>query len=105
MIFDGTRKHWSTGVKRTALSLALGMCLMSGRVDAQSVTGTIFGDATAGSVVVIENVETGATYNVTVDSSGRYSASALPTGHYKVTLQRDGSVVSERDNAAVAPAA
>lgn len=96
-----TRDVWSTGVRRTTLSLALGMCLLAGRVDAQSVTGTIFGDAAAGSTVVIANLDTGATYTVTADSNGRYSAPALPTGRYKVTLQQDGTIVSERENVRV----
>ncbi len=79
--------------KKTVLitSVALGMCLMSS-AHAQSVTGSIYGNAGAGGgVVVIENVETGAKISVTPDANGRYTASALPSGRYKVTLERDGT--------------
>lgn len=101
MKWDSSKRRWSIGAKRSALSLALGMCLMAGRVDAQSVTGTIFGDAAAGSTVVIQNLDTGASYSVNVDANGRYSASALPTGRYKISLQQGGNVVSERENVRV----
>ncbi len=80
----------SRGLRRTVLSAAISMCLMTS-VQAQSVSGSIFGNAGAGGgVVVIENIETGIRVSVTPDSQGHYSASTLPSGRYKVTLQRDG---------------
>lgn len=79
-------KYLSAGARRTALSIALGMCFAGG-VQAQSVTGSIFGNTgTGGGVVVIENTGTGAKVTVTADANGRYTATQLPTGRYKVTV-------------------
>lgn len=97
------RKIFARGLKRRALTVALGMCFV-GAIHAQSsITGTIFGQvpAQAGNTVVVENLDTGLKRTVTVDNSGRYQASSLPNGRYKVTLQKDGAVVSVRDNIAV----
>lgn len=95
----GTRTY-ATGLKRTALAVALGMCF-AGAVDAQSnITGTIFGQvpAQAGTTVVIENLDTGLSRTIQADAQGRYRATSLPNGRYRVTLQRDGNTVSVRDN-------
>lgn len=77
-------KYLSKGLKRTALSFALGMCFVTG-VQAQSAVGSLFGNAKPGSSITIENPETGASRSVTVDANGRYTFSQLPPGSYKVT--------------------
>jgi hypothetical protein len=89
-------------VRRTALSLALGMCFASG-VHAQSNSaGTIFGSGVEpGTTIVIESQDTGIKREVTADANGRYSATALPVGKYKVTMQRDGQAVGTRENVSV----
>ena len=38
---------------------------------------------------------------MTVGADGNYRIAALPNGKYKVTLQKDGAVVSTRDNVQV----
>lgn len=96
-------KHFSGNFKRSALAVALGMCF-AGTIQAQSnITGTIFGQAPAeaGTTIVIENLDTGLSRTVSVDSEGRYRVSSLPNGRYKVTLQKNGANVSVRDNVAV----
>ncbi|MBY0574055.1 MAG: TonB-dependent receptor [Undibacterium sp.] len=82
-----------------ALMVAFGASVLSMGISevafAQSnASGSIFGQANAGSVVSIQNVETGAKRNANVDSSGRFNITALPVGHYKVDLTRDGKIVS-----------
>lgn len=73
------------GLKRTALSLALGLCF-TGSVYAQSNTsGNVSGTTTAGATVVIDNEATGFHREITADASGNYSFRALPPGTYKVT--------------------
>jgi hypothetical protein len=64
-----------------------------------NATGTIFGQvaAEAGNSIGIENVETGAKRTVVPDATGRYQATALPTGRYKVTLSKNGQIVETRD--------
>ena len=98
----GTR-NLSKGLKRSALAIALGMCF-AGSVEAQSnITGTIFGQVPAqpGTTVVIENLDTGFSRTIQADAQGRYRASSLPNGRYRVTLKKDGNTVSVRDNVEV----
>jgi outer membrane receptor for ferrienterochelin and colicin len=86
---------------RTALCAALTVCFASS-VHAQSNTaGAVFGQATAGDRVLIENPATGFRREISVGSDGLYRASALPTGTYRVTLQRADGSSSVRDNVAV----
>ena len=76
------------GLKRTALSIALGMCFASSVVLAQSSVGTVFGTAKPGSSVTIVNTGTGATRDVTADSTGRFNFAQLAPGSY--TVSADG---------------
>ncbi|KFN43504.1 TonB-dependent receptor [Arenimonas oryziterrae] len=89
------------GLKRTALSLALGMCF-AGAVQAQSNTnGSVFGQATSGDTIIVENASTGFKREISVSSDGSYRASSLPTGTYKVTVKHADGTTSTRDNVAV----
>jgi hypothetical protein len=64
-----------------------------------NASGNIFGriEAPAGASVQLSNTETGLKRTFTPDASGRYQATALPAGHYKVDLVRDGKVVESND--------
>ncbi|MGN6112879.1 MAG: TonB-dependent receptor [Luteimonas sp.] len=75
--------YLAKGLKRSTLTVALGLCVAGG-VQAQSTTGSVFGQAPAGSTVTITN-NSGFSRTVTVDADGRYSASQLPVGNYTVT--------------------
>src|SRR4249919_1661835 len=78
-------KNITKGLKRTALSVALGMCF-AGSVYAQSnSTGNIVGQTTAGGTVVVENPATGFRREITADAAGNYRVGNLPIGTYKVT--------------------
>lgn len=72
------------GFKRSTLTLALGVCF-AGSVHAQSSTGSIFGETSAGGKVAIQNADTGTSREITADSNGRFSFSQLPPGRYTVT--------------------
>ena len=77
----------NTGLKRTALSVALGMCF-AGSVFAQSnSTGSIAGTTDAGATVTIENPATGFKREITAGADGSYRVGSLPTGTYKVTTK------------------
>ncbi len=81
----------SKGIKRTALSLALGACFVGG-VQAQSNTsGAITGRASSGDTITITNPSTGFSRTVTVGADGSYRFSALPTGQYTVTSSAGGT--------------
>jgi hypothetical protein len=79
----------------TALVLALG--LASGTAFAQSATAALSGQAKAGDVAVVENVDTGFSREVKVKDNGRYALRNLPTGTFKVTIRHpDGSIETPR---------
>ncbi|URL58664.1 TonB-dependent receptor [Luteibacter flocculans] len=91
-------------IRRTALCTALAFCFASGAVLAQSnASGVVFGRVAQpdGAVVHLENLDTGLTRDVGVDADGRYRASSLPVGRYKVSVQRGGQVAESRDNVQV----
>lgn len=81
---NGSR-YLSKGVKRTALSIALGMCF-AGAVHAQTNTaGAVAGHAKAGDTVTITNPSTGFSRTITVNSDGNYRFAQLPTGQYQIS--------------------
>jgi outer membrane receptor for ferrienterochelin and colicin len=88
--------------RQTALAAALSMGL-AGVVMAQSTTGSIFGQAEPGDTVTVTSGSTGLSRDVAVDSSGRYRVSNLPVGAYSVTLKKDGTVVSTRNDVTISP--
>ena len=73
------------GLKRTALSVALGMCFAGSALAQSNSTGNISGQTTAGATVVVENAATGFRREVTADANGNYRVSSLQPGTYKVT--------------------
>lgn len=75
--------YLAKGLKRSALTVALGLCFAGG-VQAQSTTGGINGSAPAGSTVTVTN-NSGFTRTVTVDANGRFNINNLPVGNYTVT--------------------
>jgi hypothetical protein len=76
--------------KRTKISscalLALGGALMfSTPVFAQTSEGSLFGTASGGTAVILVNVETGQSRQITSDSDGTFSFARVPPGRYRVT--------------------
>lgn len=89
-------------LRRSALTVALGLCFASG-VHAQSnTTGNIVGHAQAGSTVVVSNPTTGFSREITVGADGTYRAGALPPGTYTVTLRGADGSASVRNGVSVA---
>ena len=74
----------ANGLKRSALTVALGLCFAGG-VQAQSSVGSIYGETAAGGSVSIQNVDTGASRTVTADAAGRFNFAQLAPGRYNVT--------------------
>lgn len=89
--------------RRTALALALGFGLAGGAWAQSNSSGVIFGRVAGepGSVVQIQNLDTGLSREVGVDADGRYRAASLPVGRYKVTLRHNGQALESRDNVPV----
>src|SRR5262245_31182411 len=87
----------SSAAPRRRLALAVAFAIAAGTAGgalAQSnATGSIFGSATPGDVIHIENTATGLRRDITVDAGGRYRANSLPIGSYDVSLMHNGAVV------------
>lgn len=98
--------HKNLPVKLSAIALAVGFCFATPAF-ADNSSGSVYGQAKAGSTVTVVSADTGLTRQVTVDSNGRYRFATLPTGKYKVTSDGQtreitvaigtGSVVSFED--------
>ncbi|HEX5754973.1 MAG TPA: TonB-dependent receptor, partial [Arenimonas sp.] len=81
-------------MKRSALSVALGMCFAAG-VQAQSNTaGAVVVQASAGDVVVIENPATGFKREVTVGADGSIRVPSLQIGTYTIKRGGDSRIVN-----------
>jgi hypothetical protein len=78
---------------------ALGAGVMAPALAQSSASGNIFGtvDAPAGASVNLTNTENGLKRSVAIGAGGRYQVTALPPGHYKVELVRDGKVVNSTE--------
>lgn len=88
--------------RRSALSLALGMCLASGAHAQSNTAGSIFGSGVEpGTTITVESTDTGLRRQVVADGSGRFSLSSLPVGRYRVTAARGGEVVGTRSDVSV----
>ena len=73
------------GLKRSALTVALGLSFVGG-VQAQTNTGgAVTGRATSGDTITITNPATGFSRTVTVGGDGSYRFSQLPTGQYQIS--------------------
>ncbi len=73
---------------------ALSAAVMQPAMAQSNATGQIVGnvETPAGASVVLTNTETGARRTATIDADGRYQATALPPGNYRVDLIRNGQV-------------
>ena len=77
--------YLAKGLKRSALTVALGMCFVGG-VQAQTNTaGAVTGRAVSGDTITITSPSTGFNRTITVDASGSYRFSQLPTGQYQIS--------------------
>ena len=89
-----------------ALNVAFGAALISvgtiGTSFAQSnATGTVYGTAASGSILVLTNTETGFKRSVNLDNSGRFSLGALPVGSYSAQVLKDGKLVNSKPDVEV----
>ena len=87
-----------------ALTLAFGGAVLTAGMVAPAMaqsnaSGSVFGTVAPGSNVqiLIENTDIGIRRTLTPDAQGRFNASSLPTGVYRVSQVRDGGVVATVD--------
>lgn len=68
-----------------------------------SATGTVFGQVAnpAGATILVESPDTGVKRTITPSADGKFSATAMPVGIYRVSLIRNGATVSTREGVEV----
>ena len=87
--------YLAKGLKQSALAVALGLCFIGGVQAQTNAAGAVTGRAAAGDTITVTNPATGFSRTITVDSSGIYRFSQLPTGDYEVA-RNGGSTRSVR---------
>ncbi len=86
--------YMNMNIKWAVLSIAL-VLGASPTVMAQSSSGNITGQATAGETVVVRGDENGFHRTIKVEKSGKFSIRRVPTGNYTVVkMNPDGSASS-----------
>jgi len=88
-------RNIAKGFKRSALTLALGVCFAGG-VSAQSSVGSIFGETSPGGKVTIQNADTGISREITAGSDGKFNFPQLAPGRYTVTSAQGSRDVQVR---------
>ncbi|MCL1635323.1 TonB-dependent receptor [Luteimonas sp. SX5] len=88
-------RQFTKGFKRSALTVALGICF-AGSVSAQSSVGSIFGETAPGGKVTILNVDNGVTREITAGSDGKFTFPQLAPGRYTVTSAQGSRDVQVR---------
>lgn len=85
----------SIAFSTAALTMAVAPSVMA----QSNASGVIYGRVAtpAGSTVILTNTDTGLKRSMPVDASGSYRVTALPAGHYKVELMRDGAVAGTNE--------
>ncbi len=78
-------KNLAKGLKRSALTVALGLCFVGGAYAQTNAAGAITGSANPGDTITITNASRGFSRTITVGADGNYRFSALPTGQYEVS--------------------
>lgn len=91
------RKTFKRTVFAHAVLLAIAATVSTGAMAQSNTVGNIYGTATPGSTVVVENLGTGAKRTLTPDASGRFQATALQPGQYKVNLLNGSTVTGTRE--------
>ena len=77
--------YFSQGLKRSALTVALGLCFVGGVQAQTNTSGSVNGRAAAGDTITITNPSTGFSRTITVDADGSYRFAQLPSGQYQVS--------------------
>lgn len=96
-----TNKHrakMAHALTRTALCAALAVSLSSVAHAQSNAAGAVFGEAQPGTTVLLENTQTGLKREISVGPDGRFRASSVPTGVYRVTATGADGRTQVRDS-------
>lgn len=89
----------SKRVRKSALCVAMGLCLSSGLLwqpaFAANTDGSLVGQTRPGATITVRSPDTGLTRTVTADADGNYRFPFLPVGNYQVEVTQDGQAVTQ----------
>jgi hypothetical protein len=91
-------------LRKLALVAAVGVCAAAVSAAAladEQTTGRVFGNAPAGSTVLVSSADFGIRREVPVNGAGRYVADWLPIGVYTVTAMASGKPLVEHSSVPV----
>ncbi|MET0892940.1 MAG: TonB-dependent receptor, partial [Pseudoxanthomonas sp.] len=92
-----SKRTFNRALRRSALTLALGVCFNSTVYAQSNTSGAVFGQAPPGEKVLVENTATGFSREIAVGTDGAFRVSALSPGSYRVTLRRADGTTSTRE--------
>ncbi len=92
-----SKRTFNRALRRSALTVALGVCFNSTIYAQSNTSGAVFGQATAGEKVLVENPSTGFSREISVGADGAYRVPSLAPGTYRVTLQRADGTTATRE--------
>ena len=92
-----SKRTFNRALRRSALTMALGVCFNSTIYAQSNTSGAVFGQASAGEKVLVENPATGFSREIAIGTDGTYRVSALSPGNYRVTLRRADGTTSTRE--------
>ncbi|MEP6907737.1 MAG: TonB-dependent receptor, partial [Pseudoxanthomonas sp.] len=92
-----SKRTFNRALKRSALTVALGVCFNASIYAQSNTSGAVFGQAAVGEKVLVENPATGFSREISVGADGAYRVSALSPGTYRITLQRADGTSSTRE--------
>src|SRR5246500_1104938 len=103
---------YSLSKSKSVLFLFLLAALIAAPAWAQTQVGTLFGTVTdtsgaviPGAEVSVENVSTGLKRDGRTDKTGEYRLGGLPTGSYKLRVEKEGFQTEVREGIALSPGA
>ena len=94
-------KQLAKGLKRSALTAALGLCFVGGAYAQSNAAGAVTGSADPGDTITLTNASRGFSRTITVGADGNYRFSSLPTGEYQIS-ENGGAPRTVRINVGVA---
>ena len=83
------------GLRRTALTVAMGLCIASLAPMSMAQDGAVVGRTSAGAQVTVRNPETGFSRTVVADAQGNYRFPFLPVGTYTLQASKDGAAIGQ----------
>ncbi|WP_374556428.1 carboxypeptidase-like regulatory domain-containing protein [Thermomonas sp.] len=78
-------------------------CTFSTVVSAQSTSGNIAGEASAGDTIIVSNTSTGFRREVAIEKDGKFQVRRVPIGEYQVVHVHKGGKIDPAQTVSIRP--